>query len=737
MKHKVTANIGGKDYTIECGHMAKQADGAIIIRGGETLVLVTVVSSKEAKEGIDFLPLTVDYQEKNYAAGKIPGGFFKREGKPTDKETLTSRLIDRPLRPLFPEGYNFETQVIAQVISSDPDWESDVMALTGASAALGVSNIPFAKLVAGCRVARVNGDFIINPDRQMLEKSDLEVIVAGTEEAIVMVEGGALEVSESDMIDALDFGHRHIKDFIGFQKELIGKINPQKRTFETKSLESAYHDKIKEKALTGILECFSVKGKLNRNVKMKEFRNKVCEELVSSVPDEEKEGAIEIYKKAFHDLQYDAMREMIIEDGKRIDGRSSTDIREITCEVGILPRAHGSALFTRGETQALVTATLGTKEDEQRVESLAGSYFKRLLLHYNFPPFSVGEVKPLRGPGRREIGHGKLAERAIEKVIPGQTQEFPYTIRLVSDILESNGSSSMATVCGSSLALMDAGVPIRSHVAGIAMGLIKENEKVAILSDILGDEDHLGDMDFKVCGTRQGITSIQMDIKIEGVTREIMNQALHQAQEGRIQILDKMEQAISTPRSEFSPYAPRTMVMNIKPERIKDVIGSGGKIIRSIIEETGVKIDIEDSGKVVLFSSDPANLEKAQEIIKGLTADPELGMVYNGKVKKIMDFGAFVEILPGTEGLVHISQLANERVNSVEDVVKEGDEFPVKVLEIDRQGKIRLSRKEAIGKEIGTIHPVKEGSFSRPNASGGRRPPRDRNSRPPKRRQKF
>lgn len=706
MKEVISKEIFGQTYSLETGRMAKQADGSCVIRSGDTMVLVTAVSAKKAKPDLDFLPLTVDYLEKFYAAGRIPGGYFKRETKPTDREVLTSRLIDRPLRPLFPEGYNFETQIVAQVISADPNCESDVLAITAASTALAVSDIPFTKLMAGVRVCRIDGQLVINPPASKTATADLEIIVAGTKDAIVMVEGGSKEVSESDMVDALEYAHQAIRSFVDFQEELARKVNKTKRVFEPAVLPENFFKEVSASAADAMVSIFNVREKLERYTKMDELKKTTLATLLEKIPEADKAAAQKNYERAFGDLKHHVMRNMVAKDKRRIDGRSFTDIRPITCETGVLPRAHGSALFTRGETQALVILTFGTKDDEQRIETLTGTVNKRFNLHYNFPGFSVGEAKPLRGPGRREVGHGRLAERAIEKVLPTKSEEFPFAVRIVSEILESNGSSSMASVCGASLALMDGGCRIPEHVAGIAMGLIKEGEQVAILSDILGDEDHLGDMDFKVCGTARGITSIQMDIKIDGVDRSIMSKALEQARLGRLHILEKMQAAIAKPKTEMSPYAPRTHVMMIAQERIKDLIGPGGKIIKSIVEETGSKIDIDDTGKVTIFALDAKTLEKTAEIVKRYTAEVEVGRVYDGKVMKIMDFGAFVEIMPGTEGLVHISQLDQGRVQRVEDVAKQGDRFPVIVLEIDRSGRLRLSRKDAVGKEVGSIHRI-------------------------------
>ncbi|MEW6188124.1 MAG: polyribonucleotide nucleotidyltransferase [Thermodesulfobacteriota bacterium] len=695
MVNAVTTEISGRTLRIETGRVAKQASGAVLVQYGETIVLVTVVSSNELREGIDFLPLTVDYQEMAYAAGRIPGSFFRREvGRPSEKETLTSRLIDRPLRPLFPKGYRNETQVIATVLSVDQENDPDVLAMVGASAALEVSDIPFDGPIAGIRVGRVNGELILNPTGSQLEDSDINLIVAGTREAVVMVEGGAKEVPEEDLVRAVFFGHEGIQRIIDIQKELGRLIGKSKKIFPAPVEDEGLKTQVFHLARTSFQEALSLSGKIERQNRIHTIR----EELVLSLTQENPECKKEVLK-FFEDLERRLIRDMIVRDKTRIGGRTYNQVRPISCEVGVLPRTHGSALFTRGETQALAVTTLGTSSDEQRIDSLNGESFKSFMLHYNFPPFSVGEARMLRGPGRREIGHGALAERALKPMLP-TNEDFPYTIRIVSEILESNGSSSMATVCGASLSLMDAGVPIRSHVAGVAMGLIIEEGEVVILTDILGDEDHCGDMDFKVTGTEQGVTALQMDIKIQGVTQEIMGQALRQAKEGRLSILQIMNQAIREPRNSISDYAPKITTIEINPEKIREVIGPGGKVIRAIVAETGAKIEVEDSGKVVIASSDSKGVDRAIAMIKEIVQEVEIGQLYMGKVIKIMDFGAFVEILPGTEGLIHISQLDNHHVKKVTDVIKEGDEVLVKVLEVDRQGKIRLSRKAALGQTL-------------------------------------
>lgn len=687
----VEAELGGRVLSIESGRIAKQASGSAVVRYGDSMVLVTVVSSENKRADIDYFPLTVDYQEKTFSAGKIPGGFFKREGRPSDKEIIASRCIDRPVRPLFPKGFFDEVQIIATLLSADPEVEADVLGIIGASAALEISDIPFQGPIAGVRIGRVGGGLICNPTFQQAKEGDLELIVAGSRDAVVMVEGSARELSEETFVEAITFAHHSIQKVLDIQEELKQSVGKPKKSFQRPVSNEALVRSARELAEAKIREAVQISSKLERYARIDAIEAEAKAALLPQFEGEEKsiENCLEEIKRAI-------VRTTVIEERRRIDGRGYADIRPISCDVGLLPRTHGSALFTRGETQVLVTTTLGTSEDEQRLDSLIGESFKRFMLHYNFPPFSVGEVKFLRGPSRRDIGHGNLAERAISAVLP-QDGDFPYTIRIVSEVLESNGSSSMATVCGSSLALMDGGVPIRTPVAGIALGLIKEGDKVAVLSDILGDEDHIGDMDFKVAGTRQGITAFQMDVKISGISAEILKKALQQAREGRMFILDKMQETISQPRPDISVYAPRIQTIRIPQERIKDVIGPGGKVIRGIIEQTGVKIDIEDSGDVHIASANTESLEKAIKIIQGLTRTAEPGEVYLGKVKKITDFGAFVEILPGTEGLVHISQLDHSRVKDVRDILSEGDEVMVKVLNIDKMGKIRLSRKEALG----------------------------------------
>jgi polyribonucleotide nucleotidyltransferase len=686
----VERDFHGRKLTIEVGRLAKQASGSALVRYGDTVVLVTAVASKDAREGIDFFPLTVDYQEKTFAAGKIPGGFFKREGRPSEKEVLTSRLIDRPLRPNFAEGFVCETQVIATVLSADRDNDPDMVALIGASAALQVSDIPFHGPLAGVRMGRLDGTLVVNPTIDQLEKSDLNLIVACSRDAIVMVEGGGKNVPEDVLLDALFGALDACQTVLDMQDELQKAVGKAKRTVEAPKRDDALHKRVNALAVPKIREAMSLAGKHERNDLLRETKRGVRAALTAEFPD--REGEV---RAAYEDIEYKLFRETIVRENRRVDGRGLKDIRPITCEVEVLPRTHGSALFTRGETQALCVTTLGTTSDEQKIDALLGEYYKRFMLHYNFPPFSVGEVKFLRSPGRREIGHGALAERALAAVLPDEGT-FPYTIRLVSEILESNGSSSMATICGGSLSLMDAGVPILSPVAGVAMGLIKEGREVRVLTDILGDEDHLGDMDFKVAGTAEGVTAVQMDNKIGGVSREVMRDALYQARDGRLHILGEMKKALHSPRQELSNYAPRITTLKIRVDKIRDVIGPGGKVIRSIVEETGAKIDVEDDGTIFVASADGEAMKKAIDRINSITAEAEVGKIYKGKVRKVMDFGAFVEILPGTDGLVHISQLANHRVAKVTDVVNEGDEIHVKVLEVDpKSGKIRLSLREA------------------------------------------
>lgn len=698
MAKKIEADYYGRRLSLDVGRLAKQADGAALVQYGETVVLVTAVAAKEFSPQTDFFPLTVDYQEKTFAAGKIPGGFFKREGRPSEKEILTCRLIDRSIRPLFRDGLRCETQVIATVLSADKENDPDMAAMLGASLALQVSDIPFNGPLAGVRVGRIGGEWVINPTQSQLAESDVDIFLSGSRDAIVMVEGGARMVAEDAILEALFFGHRALQPLLDFQEEIRREVGKPKREIPVVEKDKDLLQRIDELARDRILKAIAVPDKQERYRQLGEVKKEVLTQALLAEPDRERE-----IKAAFDELKKDYFRQLIITERRRIDGRGLEDVRPITCEVEVLPRTHGSAVFTRGETQALVVTTLGTTSDEQKIDALIGEHYKKFMLHYNFPPFSVGEVKFLRGPSRREIGHGALAERALLPILPKE-EEFPYTIRIVSEILESNGSTSMATVCGGSLSLMDAGVPVKAAVAGIAMGLVKERDRVRILSDILGDEDHLGDMDFKVAGTREGITALQMDIKIGGVNRDVMRDALYQARAGRLSILDIMDSAMARPRLEISDHAPRIITLKVKPEKIREIIGPGGKVIRGIVEETGVKMDVEDDGTVMIASSDEAASRRAVEMVQRITQEAEIGKVYKGKVKKIVDFGAFVEILPGTDGLVHISQLAPERVRHVTDVLKEGDEVLVKVLDIDRQGKIKLSRKEAL-EETGKAPP--------------------------------
>ena len=695
MIHRKEVEIGGTTVSIEMGKLAKQANGAAVMRMGDTVVLVTACMAKDPREGVNFLPLTVDYRESFYAAGKIPGGFFKREGRPNEKEVLTSRLIDRPLRPLFPDGWHYETQVIGLVLSTDQENDADVLALTGASAALYCSDIAFTTPIAAVRVGIINDAFVANPTFEQVKSSDLDLIVAGSKGAIVMVEAGANDVSEQKMVEALGFAHEEIKKLVSLQEQLYEAIAPVKREVAPQEQNVALEKEIEEKVYSKLQEAMRTKGKLAADLAVDTVKADLKADYADREPEE-----LALVSGIFKGLQEKALRQEVLEKRQRLDGRAFDAVREITCEVGVLPRTHGSSVFTRGETQALVTTTLGTSDDAQRMDFLEGESKKRFMLHYNFPPFSVGEARFLRGPGRREIGHGALAERALLPVIPSET-DFPYTIRIVSDILESNGSSSMASVTGGCLSLMDAGVPLKAPIAGIAMGLIKEGDSYAILTDIAGAEDHYGDMDFKVAGTVNGITALQMDIKITGLTQELMAEALEQARQARLFILEKMASALPAPREEISTFAPRIFTLQIPTDKIRDVIGPGGKMIRSIIERTGVKIDVEDNGTVSIASSDGDAAKKAIQIIEELTAVPEVGKKYLGKVARIVDFGAFVEIIPGTDGLVHISEVADYRVNDVHDELSEGDQILVKVINIDPQGKVKLSRKAVIREQAG------------------------------------
>lgn len=724
MYKKVSTTINGQEFCIETGKVAKQASGSVWVSVGDTVLLVTAVGDNNMREGIDFLPLTVDYQEFQYATGRIPGNFFRREmGRPSEKETLTSRLIDRPVRPRMSKGWTYETQIIANVYSADKVVEPDVMALTGASAALCISDVPFDGPIAGVRVGRVDGQLVVNPTRKQMEKSDLDLIVAGSRNAVVMVEGGTELLSEDEVLEAIWFGHEGLQPLLDIQEELVEAVGKPKREFTKPEVDEELLAKVKELSKEGIKDLLATAPKLERYAKVRALKKQVVEALGEEAAG--KEGKV---KDMVGDLEADAMRAMILDTGTRVDGRDLTTVRPISCEVGVLPRTHGSALFTRGETQGLVTCTLGTSGDEQRIEDLMeGDIFRNFMLHYNFPPFCVGEAKMLRGPGRREIGHGALARRALEKVLPAKDR-FSYAMRLASEILESNGSSSMATVCGGSLALMDAGVPTSGAVAGVAMGLIMEGEKTAVLTDILGDEDHLGDMDFKVAGTTEGVSAVQMDIKISGITKDIMGRALQQAREGRLHILGEMAKSLGGPRGDISDLAPRITTIKIPVERIKDIIGPGGKIIRGIQAETGAKVDVEDDGTVHVAAVEAESGNRALQMIKELTQDVEVGQEYEGKVVRIMDFGAFVELLPGRDGMVHISELDHHRVRAVTDVLAEGDMVKVKVLGIDDRGKVRLSRKALL--------PPPEPGQEPPDGGGGnrsQRPPRgdrgDRNDR--------
>jgi polyribonucleotide nucleotidyltransferase len=690
---KVT-EYGDRSLVIETGYMARQATGAVVVHYGETVVLVTVVGVKEAIEGRDFFPLTVNYQERTYAAGKIPGGFFKREGRPTEKETLTSRLIDRPLRPLFPKGFTNEVQVIATVISSDGENDPDVPSLIGASAALAISGIPFNTPIAAARVGYIDGRYVLNPTLEQMEESALDLVVAGTEKAVLMVESEARELPEEMMLGAIVFGHQEMQVVIQAIRELAAEVGKTTWDWQPLSEEEDLKSAVREIGGTHLQNAYQVRSKQERQARLAEVRSFIVERLV---PEESPQWSKDQVLEAINTLEKRLVREQILAGKERIDGRDTKAVRPISIMTGLLPRAHGSALFTRGETQALVTTTLGTERDAQVIDAIEGERRERFMLHYNFPPYCVGETGFVSSPKRREIGHGRLAKRSLNAVVPNE-ENFPYVIRVVSEIMESNGSSSMATVCGASLSLMDAGVPIRSPVAGIAMGLIKEENQFAVLSDILGDEDHLGDMDFKVAGTEKGVTALQMDIKIDGITEEIMRTALSQAREGRLYIIQKMNEIISAPRQEMSEYAPRMIVFKINPEKIRDVIGKGGATIRALTEETGTTIDIGDDGTVKIFSSDKADGQEAKRRVEEIVSDVEVGKIYEGRISRLMDFGAFVTILPGKDGLLHISQISDERVNNVSDKLSEGDVIRVKVLEVDKQGRVRLSMK-AIGNE--------------------------------------
>ncbi|HNY51266.1 MAG TPA: polyribonucleotide nucleotidyltransferase [Smithella sp.] len=705
MSNVFSADFAGRNISLKANYVAAQADGSILVYYGDTVVLITVVSLKSVREGVDFLPLTVDYQEMTFAAGKIPGGFFKREGRPNEREILTSRIIDRAIRPLFPKGYFSETQVVATLLSMDKENDPDVASMVGASAALGISDIPFKGPIAGVRVGLINGEFVANVSPEKMKESEMSLFLVGRKVTpgtsgraydveLVMMEGEGREVPEDKIVDAIKFGLEAIRPVIDLQDEMRAAIGKVKRTVEEPAPDEELIARVKAEAVAGLKEGYNMPRKLERYSKLGDVRATVIKNIGGDDAVLSKKVAAIIEQ-----IESRILRDMIIQEKRRIDGRTSTEIRPISSEVGVLPRAHGSALFNRGETQALAALTLGTSADEQRMDYVSGEETRAFLLHYNFPPYSVGEAKSLRSPGRREIGHGALARKALVPVLP-PPETFPYTIRIVSEILSSNGSSSMATVCGGILCLMDGGVPVKDIVAGIAMGLLKEGDDVVILSDILGDEDHAGDMDFKVCGTEKGVTAMQMDIKIDGLTEDILRKALAQAREGRIHIIGKIRETLAAPRPDISLYAPRITTVKVKEDQVRTVIGSGGKNIRQIISETGVTIDVEDDGTVTIASADAEAAARAVAMVKWLTEEAEVGKIYRGTVKKIVDFGAFVEILPGTEGLLHISQIAKERIAKVTDVLQEGDEVMVKVLEIDKSGKIRLSRKEALGAEV-------------------------------------
>ena len=714
MVYRVSCEMGGKTLTIETGKLAKQADASVFVSYGDTRVLVTACSSREVREGADFFPLTVEFSEKFYASGKIPGSFHKREGRPTQEATLSARMIDRPIRPLFPEGYFYDTQVVATILSVDLEADVDVAAAVGASAALHISDIPFNGPTAACRVGRIQGQYVINPTWSQIDKgeTDLEILVAGTKNAIMMVEGGAREVPEEEILEAILRGHAEIKNVIGCIEELRKLCGKTKREFSPVSIAQDIKTRVEKQSKEALQKALRTKEKHARYEFVDQAKKAAITALVpASLAETQPEEASKLEKEvksAFDLLQYNLMREMILTDGIRIDGRDTQTIRPISVEAGLLPRTHGSSLFTRGETQVLAAVTLGTTDDEQIVDTMFQNTMRKFMLHYNFPPFSVGETGRMGGQSRREIGHGALAERSIKAMMPAY-EKFPYTVRIVCETLESNGSSSMGSVCSASMALMDAGVPFNKAVAGIAMGLIKENDRIAVLSDILGDEDHLGDMDFKVAGTHAGVTGIQMDIKIEGVDEQIMKKALAQAKAGRLHILGEMSHAISTPRTEMSKFAPRITTISVPVDKIREVIGSGGKVIKEIIAQTGCKIDISDDGKINIASNDGVAAKKAIDIIKGIVAEVEVGKIYKGVVKKIVEFGAFIGVLPNQDGLLHISEIAHERVNNVLDYMKEGDEVEVKVIEVDKAGKVRLSRK--------AILPMPEGGA--PSRSGG------------------
>jgi polyribonucleotide nucleotidyltransferase len=691
-------DINGQTIHIETGRIARQASGSAVVTMGETVVLVSVVASNDVREGVDFLPLTVEYQEMSYAGGRIPGNYFRRDmGRPSERETLVSRLIDRPLRPLFPDNYRYETQIIATVLSTDKEFEADVLAVVAASTALEVSDIPFGGPIAAVRVGRVDGRFIANPPLSQQDESDINLIVAGSRSAVVMVEGGGKFVPEADMIEAVFFGHQALQPLLDMQEEIKEEAGKPKRETPAPVRDETLATKVSEMAGPMLQEVIRTPEKQARQKKRDDVLSKALKAFGEDEPEKEPE-----IQEVLYETEKKMVRALILEEGKRIDGRAFDEVRPIECVVGILPRVHGSALFTRGETQAMVLTTLGTGTDEQRIETIYGEQFRNFMFHYNFPPYSVGEVKRLGGPGRREIGHGALALRALAPVVPAK-EEFQYTVRVVSEILESNGSSSMASVCGGSLSLMDAGVPLKEAVAGVAMGLISDGRKMVVLTDIIGDEDHYGDMDFKVTGTESGVTALQMDIKVDGVTKDVMREALEQARRARLHILKEMNKAISRPRGAVSQYAPVITTIQIKPEKVRLLIGPGGKVIKEISNATSSRIEVDDEGKVIIASLDGQRAKMAVSMISKIAQDAEVGKLYMGRVRKIMDFGAFVEIIPGTDGLIHISQLDKERVNKVTDILKEGDEVLVKVLEIDKNGRIALSRKAALGESLSDV----------------------------------
>ena len=718
---RLSVQIGQSELTFETGRIARQAHGAVLVTQGETMVLTAAGVAPEARPGQGFFPLTVEYREKSSSAGRIPGNYFRREGRPSEREILVCRMTDRPLRPLFPKGFLNETQVFSTVFSADNENNPDVMSINGASAAVHISKIPFAGPIGAVRVGMIDGELVANPLMSDMEKSVLDIVIAGTQEAITMVEGHAQELSEEDMLRALEFGHGHIRAICAAIEELRSRVGVEKMPFEPPGIPEEIMKDVETLTAGRFEDILAIEGKAARQEAQDSLTIEVCERLAEKYGEEayeEREGSI---RDALSSIEKKVMRDQVIQTNKRLDGRALDEIRPISIEVGVLPRAHGSALFTRGETQAIVSTTLGTSRDEQRRDELTGEEFTRFMLHYNFPSYSVGEVRRIMGPGRREIGHGKLAERALQHIMPlDEDSEFPYTIRVLSDITESNGSSSMASVCGGTLSLLDAGVPISASVAGIAMGLIKEGGEARVLSDILGAEDHLGDMDFKVCGTRKGITAFQMDVKIAGISSKLMNQALSQAREGRLFILGKMEEVLSAPRDEISPYAPRIYTIKISVDKIRDIIGPGGKVVREIQAKTGAEIEIQDDGTVNVAAVDQASADAAIEMIKAITAEPEVGELYQGTVTRIMPFGAFVAVLGGKEGLVHISELALEHVREVEDVVNVGDEVNVKVIEIDKMGRVNLSKIEA-EKELGLID---EEAFQKRREHDANRAPR-------------